>query len=260
MNLGLEGKRALVLAASSGLGFACAEALALEGAQVAICGREQTKVEHAAKTISGIKPVMAYEADVSQDASLKSLFEKVVKDLGGLDILICNAGGPPPGGFSALDESKWDLAYQLTLQSVVRSVRYALPHLKQSGGGSILVIGSSSMKQPIPNLLLSNVFRPAIQGLCKTLSAELAPDQIRVNCIAPGRVETERINQLDEAAAQKQNLSLEEVKKRSLESIPMGRLGQPKEFGKVAAFLCSEAASYMTGSTLYVDGGSVRAL
>jgi 3-oxoacyl-[acyl-carrier protein] reductase len=260
MNLGLEGKRALVLAASSGLGFACAEALALEGAQVAICGREGTKVERAAQKISGAKPVLAYEADVSKDASLKSLFEKAVKDLGGLDILICNAGGPPPGGFSALDEDKWDLAYQLTLQSVVRSVRYALPHLKQSGGGSILVIGSSSMKQPIPNLLLSNVFRPAIQGLCKTLSAELAPDHIRVNCIAPGRVETERINQLDEATAQKQNISLEEVKKRSLESIPMGRLGQPEEFGKVAAFLCSEAASYMTGSTLYVDGGSVKAL
>jgi 3-oxoacyl-[acyl-carrier protein] reductase len=260
MNLGLEGKRALVLAASSGLGFACAEALALEGAQVAICGREQTKVERASQKIAATKPVLAYEADVSKDASLKALFEKAVKDLGGLDILICNAGGPPPGGFSVLDESKWDLAYQLTLQSVVRSVRYALPYLKQNGGGSILVIGSSSMKQPIPNLLLSNVFRPAIQGLCKTLAAELAPDHIRVNCIAPGRVETERINQLDEAAAQKQNISLEEVKKRSLESIPMGRLGDPKEFGKVAAFLCSEAASYMTGSTLYVDGGSVRAL
>lgn len=260
MNLGLEGKRALVLAASSGLGFACAEALALENAQVAICGRERTKVERAAQTISATRPVLAYEADVSNDASLKTLFEKAVKDLGGLDILICNAGGPPPGGFSALGEDKWDLAYQLTLQSVVRSVRYALPHLKQSGGGSILVIGSSSMKQPIPNLLLSNVFRPAIQGLCKTLSAELAPDHIRINCIAPGRVETPRINQLDEATAQKQNISLEEVKKRSLESIPMGRLGHPEEFGKVAAFICSEAASYMTGSTLYVDGGSVRAL
>jgi 3-oxoacyl-[acyl-carrier protein] reductase len=260
MNLGLEGERALVLAASSGLGFACAEALALEGAQVAICGREGAKAERAAQKISAPRPILAYKADVSNDASLKALFEKAISDLGGLDILICNAGGPPPGGFSALDDGKWELAYQLTLQSVVRSVRYALPHLKGSGGGSILVIGSSSMKQPIPNLLLSNVFRPAIQGLCKTLAAELAPDHIRVNCIAPGRVETERINQLDEATAQKQNMSLEEVKKRSLESIPMARLGRPEEFGKVAAFLCSEAASYMTGSTLYVDGGSVKAL
>jgi 3-oxoacyl-[acyl-carrier protein] reductase len=262
MNLDLEGKRALVLAASSGLGFACAEALALEGASVAICSREQVKADKAAQTIAATskQSVLAYETDVSNDASLKTLFEKATNDLGGLDILICNAGGPPPGGFSVLDEDKWNLAYQLTLQSVVRSVRYALPHLKNSGGGSIVVIGSSSMKQPIPNLLLSNVFRPAVQGLCKSLSAELAPENIRINCVAPGRVETERINQLGEANAKKQNLSLEEVKKRSLESIPMGRLGQPKEFGKVAAFLCSEAASYMTGSTLYIDGGSVKAL
>jgi 3-oxoacyl-[acyl-carrier protein] reductase len=261
MNLGLENKRALVLAASSGLGFACAEVLSLEGAQVAICSREGAKADKAARKITeaSTKSVLSYEADVSNDASLKLLFEKVTNDLGGLDILICNAGGPPPGSFSALEEDKWDLAYQLTLQSVVRSVRYALPHLKKSGGGSILVIGSSSMKQPIPNLLLSNVFRPAVQGLCKSLSVELASENIRINCVAPGRVETERINQLDEANAKKQNLSLEEVKKRSLESIPMGRLGQPQEFGKVAAFLCSEAASYMTGSTLYVDGGSVKA-
>ncbi len=262
MNLGLENKRALVLAASSGLGFACAEALSNEGANLAICSREQSRADGAAKKIgetSG-KKVFAFETNVANDASLKALFDNAIRALGGLDILICNAGGPPPGGFSALEEDKWDYAYQLTLQSVVRSVRYALPHLKQSGGGSILVIGSSSMKQPIPNLMLSNVFRPAIQGLCKTLSAELAADNIRVNCIAPGRVETERINQLDEASAQKQNLSLEEVKKRSLATIPMGRIGQPEEFGKVAAFLCSEAASYMTGSTLYVDGGAVRAL
>lgn len=261
MNFGLENKRALVLAASSGLGFACAKALSEEGARLALCSREQDRADKAAVQISEASgnQVYAFEANVAEDASLKALFESATSALGGLDILICNAGGPPPGGFSVLDEDKWDLAYQLTLQSVVRSVRYALPHLKERGG-SILVIGSSSMKQPIPNLMLSNVFRPAIQGLCKTLSAELAPDKIRVNCIAPGRVETERINQLDEASAQKQNLSLEEVKKRSLATIPMGRLGQPEEFGKVAAFLCSEAASYMTGSTLYVDGGAVRAL
>ncbi|MCA9839629.1 MAG: SDR family oxidoreductase [Trueperaceae bacterium] len=262
MNLGLKDKRAVVLAASGGLGFACAEALAQEGATVALCSREAERAEKAAQKISQStgQSAFGFAADVSQDASLKSFFDAATTKLGGLDILICNAGGPPPGGFSALDESKWDFAYQLTLQSVVRSVRYALPQLRQSSGGSILVIGSSSMKQPIPNLLLSNVFRPAIQGLCKSLSAELAEDKIRVNCLAPGRVETERINQLDQASAEKQGLSIEEIKKRSLASIPMGRLGQPEEFGKVAAFLCSDGASYMTGSTLYVDGGSVRAL
>ena len=261
MNLGLGGKRALVLASSSGLGFACAQALAAEGATVAVCSREQTRAHEAAEKIQTTTDakVFAYEVDVSKAESLASLFKKATSDLGGLDILICNAGGPPPGGFSALDEDKWDFAYQLTLQSVVRSVRHALPHLKEDGG-SILVIGSSSMKQPIPNLMLSNVFRPAIQGLCKTLAGELAPDGIRVNCLSPGRIETERINQLDEANAKKQDISLEEVKRRSLADIPMGRLGDPEEFGKVAAFLCSEAASYMTGSTLYVDGGSVKAL
>ncbi|CAN5855603.1 SDR family oxidoreductase [soil metagenome] len=261
MNFGLTGKRALVLASSSGLGYASAQALAAEGATVAVCSREQARADEAADKIKAATDaeVFAYEVDVAKADSLETLFEKATSDLGGLDILICNAGGPPPGGFSALDEDKWDFAYQLTLQSVVRSVRLALPHLKENGG-SILVIGSSSMKQPIPNLMLSNVFRPAIQGLCKTLASELASDGIRVNCISPGRIETERINQLDEANAEKQNISLEEVKRRSLESIPMGRLGDPEEFGRVAAFLCSEAASYMTGSTLFVDGGSVKAL
>ena len=261
MNLGLAGKRALVLASSSGLGFASANALAAEGATVAVCGREQQRADEAAKKINEVtkSKVFAYEANVSEAASLKTLFDKATSDLGGLDILICNAGGPPPGGFSALDEDKWDFAYQLTLQSVIRSVRHALPYLKEKGG-SIVVIGSSSMKQPIPNLMLSNVFRPAIQGLCKTLASELAPDNIRVNCISPGRVATERIAQLDEALAKRQNLSVEEVKQRSLAKIPMNRLGDPEEFGRVAAFLCSEAASYMTGSALYVDGGSVKAL
>ena len=261
MNFGLNGKRALVLASSSGLGFASAQALAEEGAMVAVCSREQARADDAAETIRAATDakVFAYEVDVSKAESLESLFEKAIKDLGGLDVLICNAGGPPPGGFSALEEDKWDFAYQLTLQSVVRSVRHALPHLKEKGG-SILVIGSSSMKQPIPNLMLSNVFRPAIQGLCKTLASELAPDGIRVNCLSPGRVATERIGQLDKAKAEKLDMSLEEVKKQSLAAIPMGRLGDPEEFGKVAAFLCSEAASYMTGSTLYVDGGSVKAL
>lgn len=262
MNLGLAGKRALVLASSSGLGFASAKALAAEGATVAVCSRELARATEAATKIKAETAVttFAYEVDVANAESLEALFKNAIADLGGLDVLICNAGGPPPGGFSVLDEDKWDFAYQLTLQSVVRSVRHALPHLKASETGSVLVIGSSSMKQPIPNLMMSNVFRPAIQGLCKTLASELAPEGIRVNCISPGRVATERIAQLDEALAKKQNISIEEVKTRSLSSIPMGRLGDPEEFGKVAAFLSSQAASYMTGSTLYVDGGSVKAL
>jgi len=174
--------------------------------------------------------------------------------------LVCNAGGPSPGSFESLDEEAWDSAYALTLQSVVRSVRYALPHLRAAGGGRILAIASSSVKRPLPNLLLSNVFRPAVQGLCKSLSIELAGDNIQVNCLAPGRIETERVNQLDRALAERRGSSFEAVREQALQAIPMGRLGQPEEFGRVAAFLCSEAALYISGSTVLVDGGAVRSL
>ena len=260
MDLGLRGKRALVLAASGGLGYASALELAREGAVVALCSRVQARAEKAAKAIAeetGAQ-VRGFAADVSRDADLKTLVETTVADLGGLDILVCNAGGPPPGGFSSLNEADWDRAYQLTLQSVVRSVRYALPQFE--GGGAVLIIGSSSMKQPIPNLLLSNVFRPAVQGLCKSLASELAPKGVRVNCLSPGQVHTPRIDQLEAAQAERRGVNLDEIRRASLEAIPLGRLGKPEEFGRAAAFLCSDAASYITGSTLYVDGGSVKAL
>ena len=261
MNLGLDGKRALVTAASGGLGFAAAEALAAEGAEVALCSRDLGRAEAAATRLSrGGGRARAFRADVSSDADLQSLFEAVAADLGGLDILVCNAGGPSPGSFESLDEEAWDSAYALTLQSVVRSVHYALPHLRAAGGGRILAIASSSVKRPLPNLLLSNVFRPAVQGLCKSLSIELAGDNIQVNCLAPGRIETERVNQLDQALAERRGSSFEAVREQALQAIPMGRLGQPEEFGRVAAFLCSEAALYISGSTVLVDGGAVRSL
>ena len=261
MNLGLDGKRALVTAASGGLGFATAEVLAAEGAEVALCSRDLGRAEAAATRLSrGGGRARAFRADVSSDADLQSLFEAVAADLGGLDILVCNAGGPSPGSFESLDEGAWDSAYALTLQSVVRSVRYALPHLRAAGGGRILAIASSSVKRPLPNLLLSNVFRPAVQGLCKSLSIELAGDNIQVNCLAPGRIETERVNQLDRALAERRGSSFEAVREQALQAIPMGRLGRPEEFGRVAAFLCSEAALYISGSTVLVDGGAVRSL
>ncbi|MEM7735357.1 MAG: SDR family oxidoreductase [Deinococcota bacterium] len=257
MDLGLTGKRALVTASSGGLGFACAHALAQEGATVAVASRDPERAQQAAGKIG---TTHAFDVDVSDKTSLETLFANATSDLGGLDVLICNAGGPPPGGFTALAEDKWDLAYQLTLQSVVRSVRLALPHFEKAGGGVIVVITSSSVKSPIPNLLLSNVFRPAIQGLCKSLAIELASKNIRVLCLSPGRIETDRVNQLDQAKAEREGKDVSEVRNASLAAIPMGRLGEPAEFGRVAAFLCSEAASYMTGSTLFVDGGSVKCL
>jgi len=262
MNLGLAGKRALVTAASDGLGFASARALAVEGAAVALCSRDRARAAAAAERIADETgaTALAFQADVASDTDLRTLFEQATAALGGLEVLVCNAGGPPPGGFEKLEESQWDLAYHLTLQSVVRSIRYALPHLRAAGGGRVLAITSSSVKRPLANLLLSNVFRPAVQGLIKTLSSELAADGIQLNCLAPGRIETGRVNQLDRALAERQGSSFEEVRERSLAAIPMGRLGTPEEFGRVAAFLCSEAASYMTGATVLVDGGAVRCL
>jgi 3-oxoacyl-[acyl-carrier protein] reductase len=261
VNLGLEDRCALVTAATGGLGFATAAALVAEGARVAICGRDEGRVQDAvARLTAGGGEAVGFVADVSQADDLKNLFAQVQAALGGLDVLVSNAGGPPSGGFDALDESKWDLAYGLTLQSVVRSVRHALPLMRSRGGGRILTIVSSSVKRPLPNLLLSNVFRPAVQGLCKSLSVELAGDNIQVNCLAPGRIETERVDELDRALATKQGKSFDEVRANSLTGIPMGRLGAPAEFGQVAAFLCSDAARYMTGSTVFVDGGSVTCL
>lgn len=262
MDLQLSGKRALVLAASSGLGLAVARELHAEGASVALCSRSLERATEAAADIAGTDGsprVHAFEADVSDAASLERLFAGAVDALGGLDILVCNAGGPPPGGFSALSESDWDGAYRLTLQSVVRSVRLAVPHL-EVGGGSILALASSSVKQPIPNLLLSNVFRPAVNALCKHLASELAPKGIRVNVLSAGRVHTQRIEELDAAAAKRQGKSVEEVREASIAAIPLGRLGDPAEFGRVGAFLCSGAASYVTGSSWLVDGGMVKSL
>lgn len=262
MNLNLEGKRALVLAASDGLGKAIAMELSREGATVALCSRSRERAEATVAEITQATghAIHAFEADVSNGASLAALFDSSVESLGGLDILVCNAGGPPPGGFATLDEEAWAAAYDLTLMSVTRSIKLALPHFRAVGGGSVLVLGSSSIKQPIPGLLLSNVFRPAIQALVKHLSDELAPDSVRINMLSPGRIRTSRTLQLDEAKAKRENKSVEQVTAESVARIPLGRLGEPEEFAKVGTFLVSDAASYMTGSSLLVDGGMVKAL
>ncbi|MFC4453968.1 SDR family oxidoreductase [Deinococcus sonorensis] len=262
MDLQLNGKTALVTAASAGLGYATAAALSAEGARVALCSRDLTRAQDAAARIqaSSGHEVLAFQADVASEDDLTRLFGEVAAAFGSLDILVCNAGGPPPGNFSALGEVQWATAFQLTLMSVVRSVRLAVPLMQAGGGGRILTILSSSVRKPIDNLTLSNTFRPAVHGLCKSLSTELAPLNIQVNGLAPGRIETERINQLDDAQAEKRGLSRAEVRAASERQIPMGRLGQPQEFGQVAAFLCSPVASYVNGSVLLVDGGAVTSL
>ena len=263
MDLGLTGKRAIVTAASAGLGFAAAEALAAEGAKVAICSRDLERARGAAQRIERQHDgaaVTALAADVANAKELERFFGEAIESLGGLDILVCNAGGPPVGSFKSLSEEQWHVAYNLTLQSVARSVRLALPHFEKAGGGRVLALASSSVKRSLPNLLLSNVFRPAVHGLCRSLAMELASDNIQVNCLAPGRIATERTEQLDRANAEKTGVSFEEIRARSVAQIPMGRFGTPEEFGRVAAFLCSPAAIYISGSTIFVDGAAVNCL
>jgi 3-oxoacyl-[acyl-carrier protein] reductase len=262
MDLGLKGRRALVLASSAGLGYATAHALAAEGAVVALSGRDRERVAAAARAVAegtGSR-TLGLVADVARAGEVERLVADAVDGLGGLDVLVCNAGGPPPGPFEALDDEAWDRAVQLTLMSVVRSVRAALPELRRSGHAAVLALASSSVRQPIANLTLSNALRPAVNALCKTLSMELAGDGIRVNCLSPGRVLTGRTDELDRARAERQGTTVEAVRASSVAAVPLGRLGDPAEFGRVAAFLCSDAASYMTGSSVFVDGGSVRCL
>lgn len=262
MDLGLKDKRAFVSASSAGLGYATALALAQEGAAVAVCSRDAERAGAAARSIADATgaTVHALVGDVAVAADVERLVAEAAEALGGLDAVVNNAGGPPPGGFDALDDAAWERGFQLTLMSVVRTLRHALPHLEASGGGSVLTLLSSSVKQPIPNLLLSNVYRPGLVGFTKSLAIDLAPKGVRVNGLAPGRILTERTLQLNAALAERTGKSTDQVMKESVAAIPMGRLGEPEEFARVAAFLSSPAASYVTGHVMIADGGSIRAL
>ena len=248
MDLGLKGRRALVTAASKGLGRACAEALASEGASVFISSRNAASIEAAA---DAIKAAGWAAADVSKEP--EALVDQARAKLGGLDILVVNAGGPPPGTFESTPLESWEAAYQLTLMSAVRLVKAALPDLKQSDNGRIVFITSVSVRQPIAQLVLSNTLRAAVTGLSKTLSRELAPNRITVNCIAPDAILTDRLRQLAAEAGG----DLDEELKRRAASAPMGRYGAPDEFGAACAFLCSRQAGYITGQTLGIDGGAL---
>jgi 3-oxoacyl-[acyl-carrier protein] reductase len=250
VDLGLDGRRALVTAASKGLGRACAETLAAEGAKVFISSRDAAAIEGTGKAI-GAAGWQA--ADMSKAGEEEPLVKAAVSMLGGLDILVVNAGGPPPGTFQTTPIEAWETAFQLTLMSAVRLVNASLSHLKQSGQGRIVFITSISVRQPLPNITLSNSLRAAVSGLAKTLSRELARDAITVNCLAPDKILTDRIRQI--AAASGGNP--EEHLKRMAAEAPTGRLGEPAEFGAACAFLCSRQAGYITGQTLGVDGGAL---
>jgi 3-oxoacyl-[acyl-carrier protein] reductase len=246
VDLGLDGRSALVTAASKGLGRACAEALVAEGAKVFIASRDEAAIESAGKAMGAVGWQVA---DMSRPGDPAALVDAVVAKLGGLDILVVNAGGPPPGTFQTTPLEAWDAAYQLTLMSAVRLVHAGLPHLKRSGQGRIVFITSVSVRQPIPNITLSNSLRGAVTGLAKTLSHELARDAITVNCLAPDKILTDRIRQMAGGS--------EEQLKRMAAEAPMGRFGEPAEFAAACAFLCSRQAGYITGQTLGVDGGAL---
>lgn len=262
MDLNLTGKRAIVMAASRGLGYASALALAREGCNLVICSRDVTRIRAAADMIAREtrQRVHPIAADVSGEHEAQRLVDTAVAEYGGLDIVVHNAGGPPAGEFATIDEAQWQKAFEQNLLSLVRIVHAAVPALRREGGGRIITIASSSIKQPIPNLVLSNALRAGIWGLAKTLSRELAADKILVNVIAPGRIQTERIDELDRVTADKAGKSLDEVKRASAANVPLGRIGRPEELANLVVFLASDAASYITGQAITVDGGAGTAL
>ncbi len=250
MDLGLKGRGALVAAASKGLGRACAEALIAEGAEVFISSRDGAAIESTAKQIGAAG---WFAADVSRPGDPEALVDAAIARLSGLDVLVVNAGGPPPGTFQSIQLEHWDVAFHLTLMSAVRLVRAGLPHLKKSDQGRIVFITSISVRQPIPNIALSNAMRGAVTGLAKTLSREVASDRTTVNCLAPDAILTDRTRDLAIAAG----VDPDERIKQQAAATPMGRLGDPGEFAAACAFLCSKQAGYITGQTLGVDGGSL---
>jgi 3-oxoacyl-[acyl-carrier protein] reductase len=262
MDLQLTGKVALVTAASKGLGRATATRLAAEGARVMISSRgEEQLAKTAAEITAATGAEVAYcPADVADAEGLARLLQETEQRLGGVDVLVNNAGGPRPGGFDALDDAAWQEAFELNLMSTVRLIRGVLPHMREQGWGRIVTIASSSIKQPIENLLLSNTYRVAILGLAKSLAIEFAPDGVLINTVGPGRIDTDRVAGLDAGRAEKSGLTVEEVRAQTAKAIPLGRYGTPEEFANVAAFLVSGANTYLTGQAFLVDGGMVKAI
>jgi 3-oxoacyl-[acyl-carrier protein] reductase len=260
MDLHLKDKRALVTGASRGLGYATALALAHEGCRVAVNSRDEQRVNAAAETIEKEThvQVIGIAGDVTDPTVPAKLVEEAVRAFGGIDILVTNAGGPPSGTFESFDEAAWQKAVDLSFMSHVRLIKSALPHLKQSGSASVLTVTSYSVKQPIPNLVLSNSIRAATVGLTKTLALELGAAGIRFNSILPAWTDTERVIDLMTARSKQNGTTVQEEISRQSKDSPLGRMGTPEEFANAAVFLVSPAASYITGVMLTVDGGMYK--
>jgi 3-oxoacyl-[acyl-carrier protein] reductase len=261
MDLGLKDKRAFVAGSSRGLGFATALTLAREGCRVAVNSRSEANASVAAEKITTETNIQAYGlvGDVSDASTANGLIQSAVEVLGGLDILITNAGGPPAGSFELFDDATWQKAVDTSFMSHVRLIRAALPHLRKSESPSVLTVTSYTVKQPLPNLVLSNSVRAATVGLTKSLALELGMENIRFNSIMPAWTQTERVEELMAFRAQNNNTTVDEEIARLTAEIPLGRIGLPQEFANAAAFLVSPAASFIHGVMLPVDGGIIKA-
>lgn len=260
MDLGLKGKRALVASSSRGLGYAVARGLANEGCRLVINSRSEERIHAAAEALgkeTGAK-IWGVTGDVGEPQAPGQLVEQAVKNLGGIDLLVTNSGGPPGGPFESLAEEQWMQAINLIFLSHVRLIRAALPYLKQSDAASVLTMTSWTVKYPMPNLVLSNSIRSATIGLTKTLALELGGQGIRFNSILPAAMNTDRMRELQSMRAQRNGTTAEEEAAKDASSSVFGRMGKPEEFANVAVFLLSPAASYVTGLMMTVDGGQYR--
>jgi 3-oxoacyl-[acyl-carrier protein] reductase len=257
MNLGLKDCRAFVAGASRGLGKACAKSLADEGARVFVCSRDVAQIELAA---AEIRAVGCSAADVSRAAEVKRVVAEAIAALGGLDILVTNAGGPPTGPFEDTRDDAWDIAYALTLMSAVRLIHAALPALKASGRGRIVNLTGYGVKEPMTDLVVSDSVRAGVTVMAKTIASDLAPFGITVNNVAPGPIMTDRLIAIHTARAKDLGITLDEQLRRFSETVPVRRVGQPEEVGDLCAYLCSLQAGYLTGQSIVVDGGITRAI
>ncbi|MEX2355727.1 MAG: SDR family oxidoreductase [Thermaerobacterales bacterium] len=262
MDLGLNKQIALVAAASQGLGKAVARRLSQEGAEVAICSRSKDAIHSAAEDIAAQtgNAVFPYAADLTDEQQVREWVGAAVNHFGGLDIMVANCGGPPPGAFEELSADQWRKSIEMNLMSTVYLCQESVPYMKQRGGGRIVTITSIAARQPIPGLIHSTAARAGVLGLCKGLANELAPYNILVNSLCPGFTRTERIIKLARTRMEQEGISEAEAYAAWEQQIPLGRLGEPEEFADMAAFLCSARSSYITGAVIPIDGGWIQGI
>jgi 3-oxoacyl-[acyl-carrier protein] reductase len=260
MDLGLQDKRALVLASTRGLGHGVASALASEGAQVTICGRKGSHEAALEMTDATGAAVHGIDTDLHDRAAVDRLVDEAFARMGGVDILVLNGGGPPPSPALDIGDAMWREWFEHMVATLIHVAGRCVPDMRERGWGRVLTIASSAAVQPIVNMALSNSLRATLLAWSKTLAAEVAQDGVTCNVILPGRIHTERVDRLDQAAADRQGIDLEAARGQSLAGIPMKRYGSTREFGAAGAFLCSGPASYVTGTVLRVDGGIIRAI